>query len=173
MRNAVLSLFSIAALCLMLVAVRAAQTSQNLTVVVTPSSGSPPAAAAAGFTTLVRNDDFSQAQPSDWITCDGSDTMSATGWFAGDTLFGRGANLGCGANVLATDPLTGQQALDQIWLETWDNSMGNCTGRPCDDNMITTRSQSGNTVTNYSHGYSEATLRIRLIPLSQVGQYVV
>jgi hypothetical protein len=135
MRKAVLGLFSIAALCLMLVAVRAAQTSQNLTVVVTPTSSLcnqpvPAEAAAAGYTTLAFCLDFSQGN-SGWL--DYSQNYAAGSSTTPPYIFSYPGSLATNHSTSAVffTQDQGQQVLDlhtdASWLD-YSNKTGTFSG---------------------------------------------
>jgi len=125
----------------------------------------PPAqAAAVGFTTLARNDDFTQAQPSNWLNC--SLTTAAANWWLWYTFFGNAtdsSSSGVTNNCLTqawtfvNDPTYGTQVLDSAFLPAW------AQGNPHDYTMIVTapdRSLNNNTnQAEYPMGYFEVDQR--------------
>ena len=125
MRKAVLGLFSIAALCLMLVPVRAAQTSQNLTVEVTPTSDlcsqpAPAEAVASGYTTQVLCLDMSKGNSS-WVSF--VNNCSASSFSSPPFIFAGGGSMGSthGTDAIFFTQDQEQQVLDfhidSSWLD--------------------------------------------------------
>jgi len=134
-----------------------ADISSNLSVNVV-SAGQPqppPQASAVGFTTLARNDDFTQTQPSNWLNCNYN--TNAASWFLwrfffSNTTYSSNTNVGCNAWPQVTDPVYGGTVLDSVWRGSW------AQGEPHDWTLIATAPDGNAGSTNaveYPMGYYE------------------